>query len=149
MNVKVDGLEKVARLLGTRLAPAIRAGAVGIAQAIQHETAPYPSPRPRKQVFASEKQRRGFFARLHSGAIHVPYRRTGDVAAGWKITTQEMSAILSNAAPGAVFVHGSPPDVPQAAYHKGNWTSAAVGIVRAKPQFQSIMAQAVKKALRG
>lgn len=60
--------EKYRRAISTGL----RAGAVHV----KGKIAVYPpSPSGRSQPFKTDRQRRGFFAKLRSGEIEVPYRR--------------------------------------------------------------------------
>ena len=54
-----------------RIFAAIKAGALHLVNSLRE----YPQQPHRPQPFVSDKQRRGFFARLRRGEIEVPYRR--------------------------------------------------------------------------
>jgi hypothetical protein len=74
-----DVLSKLARLSDNDLERVI-ANAIAD-EAVLPEVAKYPTKVRKAQPFTSAKQRRGFFARLRSGAITVPYQRTGNLGA--------------------------------------------------------------------
>lgn len=81
----------------------------------------YPPASGRGQAFRSAKARRFFFAALRSGAITVPYRRTGDL--GRRVGKDPFRGgihvnLLSNH---AEIVRGDG----QAKYHKGTWPTVA------------------------
>ncbi len=80
--------------------------------------AKYPSPSGKKMVFVSERQRRFVMASIRSGAITVPYHRSGALGRSWvKQPLNGGMAIISRLAY-APYVVG---DGEQAAYHRGNW----------------------------
>lgn len=122
-GMDVEGLNEVVELLQTNLGPALRVVAQAIAGEAQDRIAPYPAASGKKQAFKTTKQRRGFFARLRSGAIRVPYQRRGaggGVAGGWQIQAQGDGAVLRNTRPEAAFVHAEK----QATYFRGSdWKS--------------------------
>lgn len=122
-EIEVEGLEELIVRFGVDLEPALGAAAVAIAAEAQDRIAPYPGASRKPQPFRSAKQRRGFFARLRSGAIQVPYRRgssPGSQTLGrrWNIQPQRLGATLQNTASYAGLVHGK---AEQAKYHKGTW----------------------------
>lgn len=81
----------------------------------------YP-PQSGKPMPMTTKQRRAFFAKLRSGAIQVPYRRTGAFGRSFqKEQTAKGVDLVSNLAY-APYVRGPG----QAAYHKGNWDTLEV-----------------------
>ena len=75
-GIKVEGLpslQKIMRDVGS-LRPVVvgmKAGAIHL----KGKIAKYPRVSRRPQPFKTNKQRRGFFAKLRSGEIEVPYRR--------------------------------------------------------------------------
>ncbi len=80
--------------------------------------AKYPSPSGKKMQFVSERQRRFVMASIRSGAITVPYHRSGSLGRSWvKQPLNGGMAIISRLAY-APYVVG---DGEQAAYHRGNW----------------------------
>jgi len=58
------------------------------------------------QTFQSDKQRRWFFASLRSGAIKVPYGRTGGMLAAWEAQVGASEVVFTNKTPGAQYVIG-------------------------------------------
>ncbi len=80
--------------------------------------AKYPSPSGKKMQFVSERQRRFVMASIRSGAISVPYHRSGALGRSWvKQPLNGGMAIISRLAY-APYVVG---DGEQAAYHRGTW----------------------------
>lgn len=85
--------DKFKRFLGQAMSPkALKAGQ----QAGLESAKGYISQSPQQRIgfkrkaaygvtFFSDAQRRGFFARLRSGEINVPYQRTGKFAQSWHI----------------------------------------------------------------
>lgn len=65
----INGLNALAQMRG------LRRGLAGAAAHLQGVAARYPGERHDSQPFVSDAQRRGFFARLRSGEIQVPYVR--------------------------------------------------------------------------
>lgn len=119
-----EGLNEAIALIVTDLAPALRAVAVGIAGEAQDRIAPYPEPSGKRQAFKTAKQRRGFFARLRSGAIQVPYQRSGDTLGRWGITPTGDGAALRNTSEHAGFVHAEK----QARYFQGSGWKSTKGV---------------------
>lgn len=117
-SVTVCGAKEVAALIGQPIEPILQAGSLAIAAEGEAIVAPYPAPRRRKQAFTSDRQRRGFFAKLKKGEISVPYRRSGDTLGRWSITPMSGGARLRNTSPHAPWIHSAKK---QAAYHAGNW----------------------------
>jgi hypothetical protein len=88
-------------------------------QAVLPETRAVPAQSGKPQPFTSNAQRRAFFAKLKSGAIKVPYQRTGQLVAGWR---QADAFTVENSTQRAAFVVTAKT---QAKYHKGNWPTEA------------------------
>lgn len=74
----------------------------------------YPSYRrvTRKQAygvtFFSPQQRRAFFAKLNSGEISVPYKRTQALSKGWHRLGEGEKTLIANEVPHAKFAYGDP-----------------------------------------
>jgi hypothetical protein len=143
------------RLLdGRSLERAMSAATKAAAAEGQDRIARYPRPRRRKVTFASDRQRRGFFARLRSGQIEVPYRRgssPGSETLGrrWSIQPSgRFNHVLRNDASYAALVHGADD---QAAYHAGNWKTdeGLADELRSDGTFEQICEQAFSAALGG
>ena len=139
--------DKAARQrLARNLTPAIQAGAMAIAAAIQHNLAPYPSPSGKKQPPKSEKQRRYVFVLIRAGKI--PYRRTGQFGQRWNIRPLSLGAILENRRDKAALIVGRlnrPGD--QAGYHRGTWTNVDSAVNQTRSKFNDLMSDAIGKVL--
>ncbi len=109
-----DLLSKLARLSDADLERAI-ADAVAT-EAVIPEGAKYPAQSHRAQPFTSAVQRRAFFAKLRSGAISVPYRRTGTLGGSATKQPFQSGVAVTWTAPYADIVIGEK----QAKYF-GNW----------------------------
>lgn len=120
-DLEYEGIKELVAALVASLDQPLRAVSTGIAAEAQDRIAPYPSPSRKRQAFKTEKQRRGFFAKLRSGKITVPYRRRGaggGVLGGWLIEQAGNGVRLRNMRRGAKWVHSAQD---QARYHAGNW----------------------------
>lgn len=78
-----------------------------------------------KMQFKSARQRGFFFSALRSGAIQVPYRRTGQLSRSWlvhlKTGADTFEAEVTNTTPYLPLVQGFRNE--QAAIHRGRWSS--------------------------
>lgn len=78
-----------------------------------------------KQPFKTEKQRRFFFAAVRSGAIQVPYQRTGNLSRAWLVRLQDNGdtfvSEVFNRTPYRPYVQGFAGE--QARIHRGRWSS--------------------------
>lgn len=119
-DIDTAELEALAKRLATDLKPALQASTLAIALEVQDRIAPYPTPSRKSQPFKTAKQRRGFFARLRSGKITVPYPRQNDVLNRWSPVPTGAGTALRNTSPHAHLVHSQRE---QADYHKGTWTT--------------------------
>ncbi len=77
----------------------------------------YPPKSGKKQPFVSDKSRKYFFAALKTGAINVPYRRSGDLGRMWAQQPDSDGMTLTSGMPYSEMVLGPR----QAAYFKGTW----------------------------
>lgn len=150
LELRIEGADRIARMLSVPLQPAIEAGALGIAAALQDILAPYPSQRSRPQPFVSDRQRRGFFAALRDGRIQVPYRRGGrgseTLGRKWSIQKVAFGARLRNPARYARLVHGSPG---QTRYHEqGGWQNEDQARRKLQGEQGEIMESAIMQAVR-
>lgn len=121
-DLEIDGIEAASRLIGQDLAPVLDSIILALSLEVQGRIAPYPPARPRRQPFKSARQRRGFFAKLRSGKIQVPYRRTGQLGQKWVPDKSQGQIRLRNTRGGAKYVHSAKE---QARYHAGNWKTDA------------------------
>ena len=121
-DVEVNGIDEAIALL-QRIEPALETALTGVAVEVQDRVSVYPPQRRKKMRFTSAKQRRGFFAKLRSGAIQVPYRRgssPGSQTLGrkWRLVQEAKRVRVRNTAKYAPLVLSSEK---QAGYHRGNW----------------------------
>lgn len=110
-----DALRALAKLDESTLRPKIaNAVADEVVLPALHK---YPPQSGKPMKFQTSAQRKAFFAKLRSGEITVPYRRTGRFGRSFeKRPIADGLALTSNLAY-APFVRGPG----QASYHKGNW----------------------------
>ncbi|MYB35885.1 MAG: hypothetical protein F4Y26_00515 [Gammaproteobacteria bacterium] len=118
-DIQIEGLEE----LEDKLAPedferALGKGLDAWALLLQERLAVYPRASKEKQPFKTDKQRRGFFAKLNAGQIRVPYRRSGILKNSWTPKSPTpASRVVATAIPYAPYVMGEL----QSEYHKGTW----------------------------
>ncbi|MBE0690309.1 MAG: hypothetical protein IH587_09340 [Anaerolineae bacterium] len=109
------GLQRLERMDG------VRRGLESAAEHIHAQITKAPPQRTWRAIFTSDRQRRGFFARLRRGDIRVPYVRTGR---GWLIdrsTADARSITVGTPKPGARYVWGAQ----QTALHRATgWRTA-------------------------
>lgn len=129
MRLEAHNIDALARQLAQDLAPAVQAGAMGIAAALQDVIAPYPSP--------------------PSGSV---YRRGSDPRSEqmnqrWRIRPIPSGAVLENTASYSRWVHGSPKENPgQTKVHKQTgWVNEDEAIKEIDPA--PIMEQALRERL--
>lgn len=114
MTVKltIKGLEELQAefaKLGGQLPKVLRNVAVAVGEEVRRVAQTYPkqnhSAASAAFTFASDKQRRWFFAALREGKIDVPYNRTRKLRDGWNIKSRGTQAIVGNEVPYAPYVH--------------------------------------------
>ena len=134
MNIKlelrdVDHLgPKLKRLINLQ---AYRHGMQAAAEHVKGQVATYPRVRRGPQPFKTDKQRRGFFAKLKAGVIDVPYRR-GISPSSQRLDTKWFVSMLSdlrasivNSATYASLVHDR---TKQSRYHEETGWKTAQGV---------------------
>jgi len=141
-RVSID-TKRAAALLGTQLRPAIEAGALGIAAAIQDEVAPYPPAPPRRP-------KRGYYIRgKGSFSAKGKLLRSSELLnRRWDMRTIPMGARLRNLASYAGDVHGRSQTKRHA---QTGWVTVVTGIetVVNGGQAAAIMMDAISRALAG
>jgi hypothetical protein len=122
VTIHINGVDELIRKLDSiaklrEIGQVMRAAALHV----KGKIAQYPARSSRPQPFVSDKQRRGFFAKLRSGEIEVPYRRgisPGSETLGrkWATTLENggLTAVVGNNTSYAPLVQG--PGT-QTAYH--------------------------------
>jgi hypothetical protein len=151
-GIKIDirgAVEAIARLNRTTQWRHLRSSIKAAALHIKGVVATYPVHNSRPQPFVSDRQRRGFFARLHSGEIQVPYRRGGrgsqTLGRRWTTTSTDggMTGIVGNNASYARLVQDRDR---QARYHKGTgWVTAQAAVDREQTTVQRAIAEATAR----
>lgn len=124
MHLDATGIESLARQLAVDLEPAVQAGAMGIAAALQDIIAPYPPP-PATSV----------------------YRRTGQDQQGWRIRGIPLGAVLENRTAHSVWLHGTPGRTKT--HQESGWVDEAEAIkqVVESGQASEIMGRALQDRL--
>ena len=98
IRVDMDGVPALMEQLkqaGGNMQPALEAGA----QYLKSKVATYPRERHAPQPFVSDKQRRGFFAKLKAGEIDVPYVRGSSggsqkLGQSWRVDAAQNDVII-------------------------------------------------------
>jgi len=120
--IRIEGLDELIDKIETiEDLEFVKAGMVAAGKHIKGIMRAYPPVSRRPQPFVSDKQRRGFFAKLRSGEIEVPYRRgqsPGSQTLGrrWAQSARDggLTQVIGNNAGYASLVQG--PE--QTQYHK-------------------------------
>ena len=144
IKLTIDGLPEALRALniseGEMKAKAGRAAALAVLAVAK----PYPGQSHKRQPFTSAKQRRYFFAALKSGAITVPYRRTGALQDAWDYSLTGDGADVTNNHPHAAYTIA-----PQVKFHKGNWPTEEKIAKDAAPAAGDAAEQAIVSLVTG
>lgn len=147
IEIKVDTTDLESKLARLDIAGMRTAVGVAVAEEARAELARYPSPARKRQAFVSANQRRAFFAKLRSGQISVPYRRTGQLGNRWLTQPNGDGATLTNTAPYSDLVQSAKG---QAGYHKGVWVTdeETARKVESSGAAERVAGQVVEDALR-
>lgn len=138
--IDIDADEAL-RLLSTKLQPAIEAGALGIAAAIQDRLAPYPRARPRIAGKGYYIRGRGSFS--PRGKLQ---KASETLNRKWSIKRVAWGARLRNTASYAVYVHGAKK---QNRYHgKHGWVREDEAITQSRGDATAIMSAAISAAFK-
>jgi hypothetical protein len=132
VTIRIDGLKEALEALNIPESEMVAKAGKAAALATIAAAKPYPGQSRKKQPFKSTQQRRGFFAKLKSGAITVPYRRTYALQDAWDYTMTPEGADVINAHPHADGVIGGPGRPRKWPYHIGNWPTETQLAERAK-----------------
>ena len=149
-RIRIEGIEPLLKKITTlrQLRP-VRAAIRSSALYVKGRVARYPPQRHGPQPFETDRQRRGFFAKLRSGEIEVPYRRgisPGSQALGrsWSIGYRKsgLRAVLTNRAGYGPLVQDREK---QAAYHKATGWPTTQGVMEAE---EATVVEVVRRALQ-
>lgn len=152
VSIHIDGIEAVERKLGTLAAhDALRNPMEASLALVQNRIATYPTPPSGQHVtFVSDRQRRGFFAKLRSGEITVPYRRTGTLGRRWTSKIDESGSSLvgvvgnnTEYAPWVQSVDAIGNRGPQARIHQGRWETDAQVVAALRDRVAQIFERAI------
>lgn len=121
-DIEVEGLEQLLATVRQDIDQVLEPVTQAIGEIGRDRLSQYPSPRRARQPFKTAQQRRGFFAKLKSGEIQVPYQRGGrksqSLGRKWQIVQQPgPNRVLRNPARYAGLVQGER----NAKYHAGHW----------------------------
>lgn len=134
----INGLSALSQMRG------LRRGLAGGAVHLQGKAATYPPERHAPQGFTSDAQRRGFFARLRSGEIQVPYVRgfaptSENLGQRWTVEERDdgLTQVVGNNATYAPLVQGAGR---QTLYHKvTGWKTDEQILAEEGPRVQEIV----------
>lgn len=152
ITVRITGLDRVQRMLGTDFAPLIQNATLAIAQQLQSEIAPYPAATtansPSNPTGRWYERGYGPKWRVKSGAIHS--RRTSEtLGRRWGIRRLgALGQILGNLASYSGYLHSVDKQAGWAGQR--GWVTDETAIVRVvrSGAIQRIMGQAIMAALR-
>jgi hypothetical protein len=117
-NAKIDASDLKKKIAAIATPAFLRSIATSVAdEAVQPELAKEPMRSGKKMQFVSRKQRAFVIASIRSGAINVPYRRTGRIGISEKHqTTQGVDVVVPAPYSDLVRTKGK-----QAKFHQGTW----------------------------
>jgi len=149
-TIRLEGYEELLRRITTlaqlkQLQAAVKAAALHVKRVI--DVYPHHSPRP--QPFVSDKQRRGFFAKLRKGEITVPYRRTDGLKHGWNVTTSNagLTATVGNSVKYGPLVQSAEK---QTGYHATTgWITDREVVANERQIVLDLLAQELMRAVNG
>jgi hypothetical protein len=118
LKITIRGLNEALEGIGKLRADMVADAAKSAALATIAVAKPYPAASRARQPFRSAASRRFFFAALRSGAITVPYRRTGALQDAWDWTPTADGADVVNAHPHA---DATITKAKRFKYHNGTW----------------------------
>lgn len=148
--IQIVGLEPLMAAVGRLAAGVVLRDTMEVAvERVRTQIAVYPPPPAGyRMVWKSERQRRWFFAALRSGAIQVPYRRTGTLGRRW--TTRVSGAGLAvtgevgNVTGYGPYVQGADD---QAHVHQGRWRTDEQVTAMMTPQIQALFEARLQAAM--
>lgn len=125
--------------------------AEGVGREVENELKRYPGPPSYPIQWASERQRRWYFAQVRAGAIDVPYRRrkSGGLAGHWHVQRRGPQAVVGNPMDYAAYVQSKKAQQPM---HKATgWTTddEAAEKVERSGVIGKVAREVIENALRG
>jgi hypothetical protein len=137
-TVELKGFDALYKKLGQRMAPHIQALTMGIGEELRKHLARYPGKVSYPIQWASERQRRWYFANRPKDAKGniLPYTRNSDMmsqrlVASWTTAARgSMDAVLGNKATYAAMVQSDAKQQPM--HKKTGWITDAIAIAKVK-----------------
>ena len=121
LHIKVEGLDALKRKLGAEWTKPIQDGAVAVGQELRNVVAQYPGPSSQPVEWASEKQRRWWFASRREANLPFKYTRGSDewsqtLGKSWTVRPEgQTNAVVGTKATYGPWVQGH---AQQTAQHK-------------------------------
>jgi len=153
-SIRLEGAERLKR----KLAAVEKGARVGLKAAALHvqgelkNTKPSASGAHRPQGFKTDRQRRGFFARLRSGQIQVPYRRrmspgSQDLTHSWTQRAEQrgMRQVIGTNVSYARFVQG--PNRQTNYHRRTGWKTSAQILQAERALIEGSVAQIIEREI--
>jgi hypothetical protein len=121
LHIRVEGLDELKRKLGANWTQPIQAGAIAIGEELRTVVATYPGAAHHPVIWASDKQRRWWFAARREANLPFHYTRNSDawsqrLGPSWTVRPEGLtSAVVGTKATYAPFAQS---DKQQTAQHK-------------------------------
>lgn len=151
IELEIEGLAEALDMFlqgNQRIGMALKRATQASVKVLRARLAKYPGKSTGTMTFVSDKQRRFFFAALRSGAIQVPYRRTGTLGRKWTskvtFTDDDVMGFVGNNAPYAPYVQGFDT---QARIHAGNWQTDQSVADESRDEVLGIFADEISRAM--
>ena len=153
-NLELKGFAELERKLGKSIAPKISAFTFGVGELVRAAIAKAPGPSRSPVLWASEKQRRWYFATRHKRGLSFKYTRESDsmsqrMVASWATEHRgSMDAVVGTKATYAGYVQS---DAKQSAQHKATgWITdkMAMAKVQAGGKIKQMWKDFVEKLLK-
>ena len=135
--IELKGLDELKRKLGKRIEPYIQGLTVGIGEELKLVLKNPPGPAHHPVIWASEKQRRWWFAARREAGLPFGYARDSDnwsqkLPASWTVEKRgSMDALLGTK--GIAYAGYVQSDAKQSAQHKATgWITDKIAIARVK-----------------
>jgi len=152
-SIRLEGLENLMRKLGTSFVPTIRGITRAIGEMVRNKVAVYPGPVAHSIRWASEKQRRAYFAQRRERNLPIGYTRQSDpmsqrLGPGWSVSGfGELGAKVAPRATYAQWVQGA--DTQQPMHRATGWVTdrQAVQAVVDSGDIQRVAGAAIRAVL--
>ena len=148
-RIEVKGIEEIQRKLGVNLGSSLMPAFRGVGEEVRKEVAQYPGPVSHPIQWASDKQRRAYFAQRHDKGLSPGYTRQSDpmsqrLGPSWAVEASPMRVVVGTRVGYAPYVQA---DEMQQPMHKATgWRTdkQAVEIVEKSGKIQQIFDRAIR-----